>query len=109
MFNWTEVPLYPEESYSYKMNIEGESRKLVFNLNKRSGVYHLDIYSENNVAIVQGIPLLPRNALLNNYALSAQGITGYFILLPFNFNVDFNSVPPERLNEYYALFYIYGV
>lgn len=107
MFNWSVVPLKSDEAYTYKINLEGRSRKLTFKLNTRTNVYHFDMSNEDGTPLVAGIPMLPMNTLLNNLALEQYGITGYFILVPRNDAIAFNFVKPSELNQYYAFLYVY--
>lgn len=103
------VPLATEKRYEYTSSIEGRAFKFKFNLNARTGVYHLDLLTTDGNEVLTGIPLLPLNTIASRYNLETYGLTGYFILLPFSENQEFTSILPEDLPKHYVLYYVYEV
>jgi hypothetical protein len=104
----TEMPLYPEPYYEYRVALEDQARVVTFRWQDRTSSWHMDIKQDDLTPIVLGIKLVPYFPILADYQLQDKGLSGYFVLVD---SGDFLSnqlnSSPKALQQFYRLFYVY--
>jgi hypothetical protein len=106
--NIVSIPLYSDLSYTYGFALEGVALQFSFEWNSRTSKWYMDITTEDQTEIVQGIALIPQYKILGQYSMDAFGLSGYFLLMPNNLNqVSLLSSSSDVISESFQLFYIY--
>lgn len=104
----TELPLYDDPYYEYRIALEDEARVMTFRWQDRTSSWYIDLKQDDLTPIVLGIKLVPYYPILADYQLQEKGINGYLVLTD---SGDFLSnkldSSPESLAQFYRLFYIY--
>lgn len=107
MTNYVSVPLDDSSYYGLSISLEGNSYNLDFIYNERSKLYHISLYDADNNPIVVGAGLVPSYPIFLDYALN--NLTGYFWLgSTSELSVERYKEFPDKISEYYKLFYIYN-
>lgn len=105
---FTELPLYSEPYYEYRIALEDEARVVTFRWQDRTSSWYLDVKQDDLTPVVLGIKLVPYYPILADYQLQELGVNGYFVLVDSgDFITDKLSASPEALAQYYRLFYVY--
>lgn len=100
------LPLYPETIYSYFVNLEGDSYKLLFDYNETMQLYTLSIYDQDSVPLVTGLGLVPNYPIGLDFII--KNLTGTFLLLPNGeVPVEYYKLYPDKIDKYYTLSYVY--
>jgi hypothetical protein len=102
------LPLYSNPVYSYFVNLEGDSYKLLFTYNETMKLYTLSIYDQDSEPIKTGLGLVPNYPIGRDYII--KNLTGGFVLLPKGTSVDveYYKLYPDKIDRYYTLSYVYG-
>lgn len=104
----TELPLYSDPFYEYRIALEDEARAITLRWQDRTSSWYLDVKQDDLTPIVLGIKIVPYYPILADYQLQGFGINGYFVLVDSgDFVTDKLDTSPEALAQYYRLFYIY--
>lgn len=103
------LPLYSDTVYSYFVNLEGDSYKLLFTYNETMKLYTLSIYDQDSEPLATGLGLVPNYPIAADYII--KNLTGAFYLLPKGTTVDveYYKLYPDRLDKYYTLSYAYDI
>lgn len=105
---FTELPLYPEPFYEYRIALEDEARLVTFRWQDRTSSWYIDVKQDDLTPVVLGIKLVPYYPILADYQLQESGINGYFVLVDSgDLITDKLDASPEALAQYYRLFYVY--
>lgn len=105
---FTELPLYSDSYYEYRIALEDEARVVTFRWQDRTSSWYLDVKQDDLTPVVLGIKLVPYYPILADYQLQELGINGYFVLVDSgDFITDKIATSPEALAQYYKLFYVY--
>lgn len=109
MYKAVNINLYQEAFYTQEVTLEGQTIVLAFSLNERQGTYSFSVYDGQENPVVTGMRLLP-NVSLAEGLLGAVNLTGYFFLFPLTDKpINFQSINPEFLRDYYGFAYIHEV
>lgn len=104
----TELPLYNDSYYEYRIALEDQARVITFRWQDRTSSWYLDINQDDLTPLILGIRIVPYYPILADYQLQDKGLNGYFVLVDSgDFITDNLSNSPEALAQYYRLFYIY--
>lgn len=105
---YVSLVLSEEPFYEYSVSLEGNSYILQFVYNERAQLYFLSLLTAEREPVVLGEALVPSYPIFIDYALPA--LTGYFYLQQ---KATIVSEPyktyPDKINEYYDLFYMFEV
>ena len=105
--HYISLPLYADPDYNYAVNLQGESYILDFKYNERCGLYFISLYTADNIPLVVGDALVPTFPIMKDYALNT--LTGFFWMEEkANIISEPYKLYPDKINEYYNLFYIYS-
>lgn len=106
MASYIDLPLYSDTVYSYFVNLEGNSYKLLFNYNETMQLYTLSIYDQDSLPLATGIGLVPTYPIAKDYII--KSLTGGFYLIPKgDASVEYYKLYPDRIDKYYTLSYAY--
>ena len=104
--NYVSLVLSEDVFYEYSVSLEGNSYILQFVYNERASLYFLSLFTAERVPVVLGEALVPSYPIFIDYAL--PDLTGYFYLQE---KASITGEPykefPDRINEYYDLFYMF--
>lgn len=100
------LPLFSDTLYSYKVALEGTSYNLKFRYNERMKLWLMDIYTEDNIAVLLGVTLVPNYPIALEYTLEDLS-GGFWLEAVADTNTEQYKTYPEDLAKYYRLFYIY--
>ena len=105
---FTELPLYSDPFYEYRIALEDQARVVSFRWQDRTSSWYMDIKQDDLTPVVLSIKLVPYYPILADYQLQESGLNGYLVL------VDKGDFITNKLNEstnslpqFYRLFYIY--
>lgn len=104
--NYVNIPLFADPFYSYSISLEGNSYTLQFLYNERAQLYFLSMLDAENNPVVLGEAVVPTYPIFRDYALPL--LSGWFWLEEkANILSEPYKVYPDKLNEYYNMYYIY--
>ena len=100
------LPLYSDTVYSYFVNLEGDSYKLLFDYNETMQLYTLNIYDQDSIPLITGLGLVPNFPIALDFIV--KNMTGAFIMLPNgDFPMEYYKLYPDKIDKYYTLSYVY--
>ena len=103
---YVDIPIIDDPFYDLSISFEGNSYIMQFVYNERMQLYTMSLFDSDNVAIVQGVGLVPEYPITIDYAI--PNLSGYFLLTK---KATLISEPyktfPDKLSEYYWLVYAY--
>ena len=100
-----ELPLYPEEDFSYTVALQENAYDLRLYYNRRMEQWFLELLRDDGTEVLMGIGIHPYYPVMSDYEF--EDLTGFFWLQPKNFGKDEAATNPEKLSEYFKLFYIW--
>lgn len=101
---FTELPLFPDPSYFYFINLEGTSYKVEFYFIERSKSWVFDLSYADNTPIVLGEKLVPDYPMLLNHTTP---LSGAFFLIPIGEEKNYTVDEYFQIDKYFRFFYIY--
>jgi hypothetical protein len=100
------LPLFEDAFYSYSVALEDISYVVNIRYNERSEQWIMDLLSADSSPIATGVGIVPLYPIMLDYAIT--GMTGFFWLEPIaEMNNEQYKQFPEKLNQYYRMFYLY--
>lgn len=102
----TNIAMYPDPEYSLSVDLESKSFKLRFYSNTRNNLKHFDLYDAFDTPVVLGTALVPNLLIFENLDISPFGLTGVFVMLPYNESTVFEDVLLAQIPEKYFLVYL---
>lgn len=101
-----ELSLYPDPSYTYTVNLEGNSYDITINYNVTLERWFMDIrLTGEETFLLQSAKMVPFHEIGQDYLLT--GLTGYFWLVPVGESIEKFKEEPQRLDTWFKLFYVY--
>lgn len=102
----TNITMYADPDYTVSVNLENNSFKMRFYSNTRNNLKHFDLYDAFDTPVALGTPLVPNLLIFENLDMSSFGLTGVFMMAPYNQNTVFEDVLLSQLPEKYFLVYL---
>lgn len=100
------LPLFEDAFYSYSVALEDNTYVINIRYNERSEQWIMDLLDAASNPIVAGVGVVPLYPIMLDYAIT--NMTGFFWLEPIaEMNTEQYKQYPEKLNQYYRMFYIY--
>lgn len=100
-----ELPLYAEEDFGYTTSLQENAYDLRIYYNRRMQKWFLELLRDDGTEVIMGIGLTPYYPTISGY--NFENLTGFFWLQPKNDGNDEAAANPEKLSEYYQLFYMW--
>ena len=100
-----ELPLYPEEDFSYTTSLEDTAYTLRIYYNRRMQKWFMDLMLDDGTELVMGVGLQHYYPINSDYQI--ENLSGFFWLQPKNDGNDEAAKNPDKLSEYYQLFYMW--
>ena len=103
---YVSLPLFSDADYEYSIALQGDSYILRFIYNERMKLYTISLYDADRNTIVLGEALVPNYPIFFDYAILP--LTGYFYMEEkASIVAEAYKVYPDKLDQYYRLYYIY--
>lgn len=101
-----DIPLFEEEDFNYTISIQDNAYDLRIYYNRRMKRWFLDLLLDDGTEILMGAGLVQYYPISADY--NFKDLTGFFWLQPKGVGTDQTPLNPEKLFEYYDLFYMWN-
>lgn len=100
-----ELPLFSDEDFSYTTPLQGNAYTFRCYYNKRMRQWFFDLSTEDGVMVFSGVGMNAYFPVIADYV--SPSLSGFFWLQPKGEGLNQSATNPEKLSEYYQLFYMW--